>query len=277
MYTDPEAWHRARRPARRHRRRLPARAGGGGAQALQIFDSWIGALDAGDYREYVLPHVRAPSRACEARACPSSTSAPGPSISSRCSARRAGTSSVSTGARRSTRDGRGWARAWASRATSIRHSCSVRASACSRAWTTYSGRAARRARPHLQPRARDPARHAGRERQGRRRSRARGSASRRPRHEGRPPPRARHAGVARRYAGVPHARARGRPPSPELIEEMRGNYGAIGGRSPLTEITLAQARRARLHPRRNARVRRHAQLAARYHRGRDRGGGRRPE
>jgi ferrochelatase len=33
----------------------------------------------------------------------------------------------------------------------------------------------------------------------------------------------------------------GRPPSPELIEEMRGNYGAIGGRSPLTELTLAQA------------------------------------
>ncbi len=33
----------------------------------------------------------------------------------------------------------------------------------------------------------------------------------------------------------------GRPPSPELIEEMRGNYAAIGGRSPLTEITRAQA------------------------------------
>src|SRR6476620_12794559 len=33
----------------------------------------------------------------------------------------------------------------------------------------------------------------------------------------------------------------GRPPSPELIEEMRHNYAAIGGRSPLTEITLAQA------------------------------------
>jgi len=33
----------------------------------------------------------------------------------------------------------------------------------------------------------------------------------------------------------------GRPPSPELIEEMRHNYGAIGGRSPLTDITLAQA------------------------------------
>jgi len=33
----------------------------------------------------------------------------------------------------------------------------------------------------------------------------------------------------------------GRPPSPELLEEMRHNYAAIGGRSPLTDITLAQA------------------------------------
>jgi protoporphyrin/coproporphyrin ferrochelatase len=33
----------------------------------------------------------------------------------------------------------------------------------------------------------------------------------------------------------------GRPASPELVTEMRHNYSAIGGRSPLTEITLAQA------------------------------------
>jgi ferrochelatase len=33
----------------------------------------------------------------------------------------------------------------------------------------------------------------------------------------------------------------GRAPSPELIHEMRHNYGAIGGRSPLTAITEAQA------------------------------------
>lgn len=42
----------------------------------------------------------------------------------------------------------------------------------------------------------------------------------------------------------------GRPPSAELVHEMRENYGAIGGRSPLTDITEAQAAalRARLGP-----------------------------
>jgi ferrochelatase len=33
----------------------------------------------------------------------------------------------------------------------------------------------------------------------------------------------------------------GQPPSAELVEEMRHNYAAIGGRSPLTDITIAQA------------------------------------
>jgi ferrochelatase len=33
----------------------------------------------------------------------------------------------------------------------------------------------------------------------------------------------------------------GRPASPELIAEMRHNYEAIGGRSPLTDLTVAQA------------------------------------
>jgi protoporphyrin/coproporphyrin ferrochelatase len=42
----------------------------------------------------------------------------------------------------------------------------------------------------------------------------------------------------------------GRPPSDELVSEMRHNYEAIGGRSPLTDITQAQAEalRARLGP-----------------------------
>lgn len=42
----------------------------------------------------------------------------------------------------------------------------------------------------------------------------------------------------------------GRPPSPELVAEMRHNYEAIGGRSPLTDLTMAQAAalQARLGP-----------------------------
>ncbi len=42
----------------------------------------------------------------------------------------------------------------------------------------------------------------------------------------------------------------GRPPSDELLHEMRENYSAIGGRSPLTDITEAQATalRGRLGP-----------------------------
>jgi ferrochelatase len=34
----------------------------------------------------------------------------------------------------------------------------------------------------------------------------------------------------------------GRPPSPELVEEMTHNYSAIGGQSPLTERTISQGR-----------------------------------
>lgn len=42
----------------------------------------------------------------------------------------------------------------------------------------------------------------------------------------------------------------GRPASPELVAEMRHNYEAIGGRSPLTDLTFAQANalRQRLGP-----------------------------
>ena len=33
-----------------------------GAQAVQLFDSWVGTLSPGDYREFVLPHTRAAIR-----------------------------------------------------------------------------------------------------------------------------------------------------------------------------------------------------------------------
>jgi uroporphyrinogen decarboxylase len=59
MYTDPGTWHRlaallADMAGDYLRAQVEA-----GAQALQVFDSWVGALDAADYREFVLPHVQA--------------------------------------------------------------------------------------------------------------------------------------------------------------------------------------------------------------------------
>lgn len=58
MYREPETWHRlmdklARVVTEYLRRQIRA-----GAQAVQLFDSWVGCLSAGDYAEYVLPHVQ---------------------------------------------------------------------------------------------------------------------------------------------------------------------------------------------------------------------------
>jgi uroporphyrinogen decarboxylase len=58
MYGDPETWHRfagllAEVVSDYLRAQVEA-----GAQAVQLFDSWIGALNEADYREFVLPHVR---------------------------------------------------------------------------------------------------------------------------------------------------------------------------------------------------------------------------
>ncbi|MBI4594605.1 MAG: uroporphyrinogen decarboxylase, partial [Candidatus Rokubacteria bacterium] len=58
MYEEPEAWHRlmallADATATYLNGQIEA-----GAQAVQLFDSWVGALGPADYRSYVLPHVR---------------------------------------------------------------------------------------------------------------------------------------------------------------------------------------------------------------------------
>jgi uroporphyrinogen decarboxylase len=58
MYHAPEAWHLlldklARVIAGYLKVQIDA-----GAQAVQLFDSWVGALSPDDYREYVQPHVR---------------------------------------------------------------------------------------------------------------------------------------------------------------------------------------------------------------------------
>ena len=58
MYAQPDAWHRlcdrfARVIADYMRAQIDA-----GAQAIQIFDSWVGQLSRADYREFALPHTR---------------------------------------------------------------------------------------------------------------------------------------------------------------------------------------------------------------------------
>ncbi|MEP6934100.1 MAG: uroporphyrinogen decarboxylase [Nitrospirota bacterium] len=57
MYCEPKAWHQlmdkfARVITGYLRRQIKA-----GAQAIQLFDSWVGCLSVGDYVEYVRPHV----------------------------------------------------------------------------------------------------------------------------------------------------------------------------------------------------------------------------
>ncbi|MEO6237525.1 MAG: uroporphyrinogen decarboxylase [Vicinamibacterales bacterium] len=58
MYAQPAAWHRlcdffARVIADYMRAQIEA-----GAQAIQIFDSWVGQLSRADYREFAMPHTR---------------------------------------------------------------------------------------------------------------------------------------------------------------------------------------------------------------------------
>jgi uroporphyrinogen decarboxylase len=58
MYSQPEAWHRLlSRLSDVVADYLMAQIEAG-AQAIQLFDSWVGALAASEYQEYVLPHTR---------------------------------------------------------------------------------------------------------------------------------------------------------------------------------------------------------------------------
>ena len=58
MYSEPDAWHRlCRRFAESMAEYLRAQVEAG-VQALQVFDSWAGALGRSDYREFALPHTK---------------------------------------------------------------------------------------------------------------------------------------------------------------------------------------------------------------------------
>ncbi len=58
MFSQPTVWHQLMNKLSTvviEYLRVQSRAG---AQAIQLFDSWVGCLSPGDYEEYVLPHVQ---------------------------------------------------------------------------------------------------------------------------------------------------------------------------------------------------------------------------
>ena len=58
MYDDPGAWHAMMSLVSRALVKYLNAQIGAGAQAVQLFDSWVGCLSPDDYREFVLPHSR---------------------------------------------------------------------------------------------------------------------------------------------------------------------------------------------------------------------------
>ncbi len=59
MYEDSGAWHAMMELISRALSKYLNAQIEAGAQAVQLFDSWVGCLSPDDYREYVLPHTRA--------------------------------------------------------------------------------------------------------------------------------------------------------------------------------------------------------------------------
>jgi uroporphyrinogen decarboxylase len=58
MFNDPGAWHAMMALISRALAKYLNAQVAAGAQAVQLFDSWVGCLSPDDYRQYVLPHTR---------------------------------------------------------------------------------------------------------------------------------------------------------------------------------------------------------------------------
>ncbi|MFP6890114.1 MAG: uroporphyrinogen decarboxylase family protein, partial [Nitrospinota bacterium] len=58
MYGDSGAWQALMSVITRSLVKYVKCQIGAGAQAIQIFDSWVGCLSPADYREFVFPHIR---------------------------------------------------------------------------------------------------------------------------------------------------------------------------------------------------------------------------
>ncbi len=58
MYSDPQSWHRLMEKLAQVIADYLTAQVEAGAQAVQLFDSWVGTLTPDDYREYVLPYSK---------------------------------------------------------------------------------------------------------------------------------------------------------------------------------------------------------------------------
>lgn len=58
MYGDPSAWHALMGKLTRAVTKYMNAQIAAGADAVQLFDSWVGCLAPNDYRTYVMPHMR---------------------------------------------------------------------------------------------------------------------------------------------------------------------------------------------------------------------------
>ncbi len=59
MYRDPEAWDELMRRIVKVLAQYSVDQANAGADALQVFDSWVGCLSPQDYHRFVLPHAKA--------------------------------------------------------------------------------------------------------------------------------------------------------------------------------------------------------------------------
>lgn len=58
MYQEPDTWHLLMQKLSEVVRKYLRAQVTAGAQAVQLFDSWVGQLGPEDYREFILPHVQ---------------------------------------------------------------------------------------------------------------------------------------------------------------------------------------------------------------------------
>ena len=235
MFGSPEVWHELmERLSETFLRYVRAKVEAG-ADAIQLFDSWVGALTVEDYEEFVAPYSE---RILGGLSVPTIHFGPAPRTCSSRWRRPAATSSASTGASRSARLGAG------------------------RVGPRRPGEPRSRAAPRVvgprgalpAPSSRRPAGVPGTS------STSATASSRAPTPpssaafassctSGRPPSRLSDAVVLMAY-GSPSSPEdirpyledirEGRPVSDAAVEELTERYRRIGGRSPLDEITERQ-------------------------------------